>query len=73
MKEINVILTVHKSFINFNNKLWARKITPNCFYISTGTPDSMQITDIVGIYILANKQDVFPEIIEGLYRDDALL
>lgn len=72
MKEINIILTVHKSVINFNNKLWVRKDIPNSFNISMGVTDSVQIIDIKGIYSLANIQDEFSELMGVLYKDDAL-
>ncbi|XP_052826861.1 putative uncharacterized protein DDB_G0282133 [Octopus bimaculoides] len=37
-----------------------------------GAPDSAQISDLVGIYLLSYIQKEFPDLEGGLYRDDAL-
>ncbi|XP_029653623.1 GATA zinc finger domain-containing protein 14-like [Octopus sinensis] len=72
MGEIKVILTARKTLIEFDNKLWARKDTPNLFDITMGSPDSAEVTDLVGMYLLDNFSREFPELKGGLYRDDAL-
>lgn len=51
---IDVILTARKSLVTFDNKLWARKDTPDRFDIRMGSPDSAQITDLEGIYLFYN-------------------
>uniref|UniRef100_A0A0L8FJ23 ISXO2-like transposase domain-containing protein n=1 Tax=Octopus bimaculoides TaxID=37653 RepID=A0A0L8FJ23_OCTBM len=53
IKEIKVILEGRKSVISFDNKLWVQTDSPNCFDITMGAPDSAQITDLVGIYLLS--------------------
>lgn len=71
--EINVILSARKSLIAFDNKLWARNDTPDCLDITVESPDSTQVTDLVGIYLLYNLHKKIPRIVGRLYRDDALL
>lgn len=62
---------VYKSLIEFD-KLWARKDIPNFFDITTRFPDFKEVTDLVGIYLLDNINKEFPELGDGLYKNDAL-
>ena len=46
---------------------------PNEMDITIGAKDSAEITDLVGIFLLAKLGERFPEVGGGLYRDDVLL
>lgn len=72
IRERKVILNAHKSIILFDNKLWIRKDTPECFNIAMGMMDSAHLTDLVGLYLLREISNKFDMLKRGLYRDDAL-
>lgn len=70
--EAKLVNLARKTLIEFEDQLWARKDTNDCFDIMMGSADSAQVTDLIGIFLLKNLADKFPQLIGGLYRDDAL-
>ncbi|GAB1604561.1 hypothetical protein Ahia01_000737600 [Argonauta hians] len=71
--DIDTILHARKTLITFGDKLWTKSNNANLFDITMGSDDSAQVTDIVGIYILHEIQNRFPQLEGGAYRDDFLL
>lgn len=71
MRETKAILAARKSVIEFDNKLWIRKETPNCFDMTMGSLNAAQLNDEVGIYLLHMISLEFLDIKEGIYRGDA--
>ena len=70
--EINTIITVRRTVIHYDNKLWNRNNRQNEFDITMGANDSAQISDLLGLYLVHKIGEEFPELGEGLYRDVAL-
>lgn len=60
-------------YILFNNKYLALKNINHYFDITLGSINSIQITDLVGIYVLYHFYNEFPEIKGGHFRDNTLL
>lgn len=69
MYEKNYVITSSKFLIEFDNKLIAKKDTPNIFDITIETIDFMEEAILVGIYLLDNISNEFPELMGVLYRD----
>lgn len=70
--EIKLILLTRRSLIQFNNKFWTRKDTPNNFDILIGPSDSAAEIDLVGLFLLKELEHRFRNNKGDLYRDDGL-
>lgn len=71
--DVEVILAARKTLISFDNCTWKRAGTDDLFDITMGSSDSAQITDLVGLFLLAQIKDKFPNVAGGQYRDDGLI
>ena len=58
--------------MKFGDKHWIRKNRVAEFDITMGATDSAQVTDLVGLYLIHELTQEFPELEGGVYRDDAL-
>ena len=67
--EKEMIFHVRQNFLYNNGEPWVKKGTRN-FDVPMGSYDSAEVTDIVGLYLLHQLQDIGIPI--GLYRDDGL-
>ena len=68
-EEINIILQTKIAPLFFNNQCWIKKGS-KAFDVSMGSWDGAEVSDIVGLYLLSQLQDVGFDL--GLYRDDGL-
>ena len=50
-EELDIIIAYRKSVLVYNNNTWQKKTTDN-FDVAMGLFDSVEISDLVGIYIL---------------------
>ena len=56
-----------------NHFILAKKSTESCFDVTTGSFDSAEICELVGLYIQSNLENILPKTNFGLYRDDGLI
>lgn len=54
--EINVILAVHETLVDFHSKLWSRSVKENTFDIALGFSDSAVTRVTRGSYIRTNNR-----------------
>lgn len=59
---MNVALATRKTLMNFNRHNWIRFDSMNCFDISVGSLNSDQVNDLVGLYLLFQTKDSFPNL-----------
>ena len=69
-KERETILHARKSILINHNEVWTKK--DGIFDVAMGAYDSAEISDLVGLMILAHIKSSIPNINFGLYRDDGL-
>lgn len=70
--EFNIILAARKSLLSLNNSTWM-KCKNEDFDIPRGAYDSVQVANIVGIYILEILSRIIDPKQISLYRDDRLI
>lgn len=69
---MNITKFARKSVFEYWNEICIRKDTGDAFYVPMGLRDPVQVTDLVGMYILSKFNVSMPEVDGGLYRNDAL-
>lgn len=62
-----------ESFIRLDDKLWFRKDTHECLEVTMGCNIWAHLVNLIGIYILHELANQFPDIKACLYRDISLL
>ena len=67
---MQIIQNARKSILTFENKTWQKKT--GLFDVAQGSYDGAEICEMVGLYILSQVEENFPELNFGLYRDDGL-
>ena len=68
--EKELLYNARQSVLYHDNAVWTK--TTGLFDVTMGSFDGAQITDLVGLMILAKFKDEFPDINLALYRDDGL-
>ena len=66
----NSFLYTHSAGNTEENTPWRKKTGP--FDVTMGAPDGAEVCELVGLMLLAEIKQDFPELNFGLYRDDGL-
>ena len=56
-----------------NHKPWKKKYTDSCFYVTMGSLDGAEISELVQIYLFCFLTNIIDKINFGLHRDDGLI
>ena len=67
---LEIINNARKSLLFHDGRTWQKK--GNLFDVTMGAYDGAEMCELVGLYILHNMRNKFPELNFGLYRDDGL-
>ena len=68
---IEILMHCRKSLLFDGKHVW-NKIRNPLFDVTMGSFDGAEICELVGLYLLHQMKDNFPDINFGLYRDDGL-
>ena len=71
MRKYKLFLACRKSILAYNRRTWVKSHVDNCG-VPTGTYDSAQVADLIGIYILDTLGCIVNLEQVGLYRDDRI-
>lgn len=66
-----IILAIRNILIHFN--YWTSNSSMNFFDITMRACNSVQVTDLVGLFLLFQNKQYFTNFIGGLYKNDACL
>ena len=75
-EEKKIIYNASKSILINEGDIWTKKDRNGCnqlFDITMGSKHGAEISELVGLYILQGLQQIMPEQIVGIYRDDGLI
>ena len=70
-KVIDIIMHSRKSLLFSNNDIWVKKVNPN-FDVTMGSFGGVEVSKLVGLYLLNILKSEFGGKNIGLYRDDDL-
>jgi len=68
---IHILKHCRKSLLFDGNSVWAKKNNPD-FDVTMGSYDGAEVCELVGLFLLHQMREKFPDINFGLYRDDGL-
>ena len=70
-QELKVISHCRRNFLFFQNECWVKKEN-EAFDVGMGSPDSAEVCELAGLFILSELEQLIPKEQIGLYRDDGL-
>ena len=70
-QELKVIRHCRRNFLFFQNECWVKKEN-EAFDVGMGSPDSAEVCELAGLFILSELEQLIPKEQIGLYRDDGL-
>lgn len=70
-EEYSVIRHCRRNFLFFQNETWVKRDNAD-FDVGMGAPDSAEISELCGLYLLFKMEKLIPKEQLGLYRDDGL-
>ena len=70
-KEKEIIFHSRKTFLFTEDSAWVKK-AKNSFDVTMGCYDGAEVSELVGLYILHQLEQLIPQDNIGLYRDDGL-
>ena len=70
-RDLSVVLHCRRNFLHFQNEIWVKRENPD-FDVGMGSPDSAEVCELVGLFLLSEMEQLIPREQLGLYRDDGL-
>ena len=70
-QEFSTIRHCRRNFLYFQNETWVKRENAD-FDVGMGSPDSAEISELCGLYLLSEMEQLLPKEQLGLYRDDGL-
>ena len=70
-EHVDIIMKSKKTILINNNTCWIKKDN-STFDVTMGSFDGAETSELVGLYLLHNLQNIIPNHEIGLYRDDGL-
>ena len=70
--DLRIINHCCKLLLFSDYKTWKKKTTHSCFYVTMGSSDGAEISELVGLYIQSKLEKILPKSNFRLYRDDGL-
>ena len=70
-QEFSIIRHCRRNFLFFQNETWVKRENED-FDVGMGSPDSAEVSELCGLFLLSEMEQLMPKEQLGLYRDDGL-